>query len=369
MPCIRGTATRAVPLSTILNNAVVLGPGWFNFYLIGAELDALERSGILDTLFTSGIVPDLSVQREDTYALAAMDEGTIIFGSGQDGIAVFDGVNTFAFATLVGSVYTLSRDVFVAGGSRIAAGVTVKSAGYKGFCNGMFTIDPTGVLSCDGNAAALGVAGAASALGTLGIGTAGGAGHAGVGVGSAGTNQSNTLQDAAAASQCAGGAGGAGGADAGGAGGTYNAVVANGGANYLASMLTGFFFNSSSGGNQATIQIIGGGSGGGGGGADNAGVTGGGGGGGGGVLLWHAYEFVVNGTARALGGAGAAASGSGGNGGGGGGGGGGIILSLARIRSGSGVYAADGGAGGAKLGASGVAGAAGATGHLNLFSA
>lgn len=36
--------------------------------------------------------------------------GDITFGSGQDGAADFNGVATFTFATLVGGVYTLTRD-------------------------------------------------------------------------------------------------------------------------------------------------------------------------------------------------------------------------------------------------------------------
>lgn len=289
----------------------------------------------------------------------------IIFGSGQDGAAVFDGSNAFTFAAKAGSVYTLNRDVFLADGSSIEAGCTLKTAGFKLFCNGRFWVKANAIMSCDGNAAAGNVAGAASALGTVGIGVAGGAGHVGVGAGTAGSSTSNTLQDANAA----GGAGGqADGGHLGGAGGAYNTNVANGGANYLTPMQTGFLFNSSSGGNQATIGIIGGGAGGGGGGSNNAGANGGGGGGGGGVLLAHVYNFMNDGTVRALGGAGAAGAGSAGDAGGGGGGGGGTILSLAHLRSGSGSYLVTGGAGGDGFGA-GAAGVAGNDGHKNLFAA
>lgn len=294
-------------------------------------------------------------------ALAAALVGSIIFGSGQDGAAVFDGANTFSFATKVGSTYTLTRDLFLGDGSSCAAGVTIYTAGFRIWCNGTFTNE--GLIHNDGRAAALGTAGAGSALGTTGIGTAGGNGRA-ANTGLPGTNQSNTLGDASAA----GGAGGAGGANAGGAAGTYSpGAGVNGGANFLTSMLTGFLFTQTSGGNQASIQIIGGGAGGGGGGSNNAGVLGGGGGGGGGVLVLHALRLINNGTIRANGGAGAAASGGGGDGGGGGGGGGGIILSLAAIRYGTGTYVTTGGAGGAAI-AGGVAGSAGSAGHQNLFT-
>lgn len=270
--------------------------------------------------------------------------GDITFGSGQDGVTDFNGVATFTFATLVGSVYTLTRDVFLSGGT-VEAGIELKTAGFRLFCNGTFHVIAGGIVSADGKAAVAGVAGGSSAFGSLGIGTAGGNGRAN-NTGLAGTNQTNVLGDASPA----GGAGGAGGANAGGAGGTYNAGAStNGGSNYITPMLTGFLFGATSGGNQAQSLIIGGGAGGGGGGSDNAGVTGGGGGGGGGVLGFHALTLINDGIVRANGGAGADASGAGGNGGGGGGGGGGIILSLARLRTGTGAYQTNGGAGGARL--------------------
>ena len=288
----------------------------------------------------------------------------LVYGSGQDGDFHFDGIAIPTYAVLVGTTYTVNRDVFP-NNWIIDVGITVDTGGFHTF--GAGTCLNNGTVSRNGNNAAGGVAGAASALGTLGIGTAGGAGHAN-GAGSNGTAQSNTLQDAAASGQCHGGAGGAGGANAGGTAGAYSVNTANGGSNYLVPMLTGFSFSQTSGGNQAQTVIIGGGSGGGGGGSDNAGVTGGGGGGGGGVLHWVFFQFINNGIMEANGGNGASASGVGGNGGGGGGGGGGVILSLSRFRSGSGAMLVAGGLGGAAVG-TGVAGTSGATGHINLFTA
>lgn len=285
-----------------------------------------------------------------------------IYGSGQDGIANFNGVNVFAFASLVGSVYTLTRDVFLSSAD-VQTGITLQSGGFKIFVSDTMEIHPGGIVAADGKDAALGVAGASSALGTLGIGTAGGNGRAN-NTGLPGTAQSNTLGDATAA----GGPGGAGGANAGGLGGTYTPTFVNGGANFLTPLLTGFLFSQTSGGNQAQSSIIGGGAGGGGGGSDNAGVTGGGGGGGGGVLVLHALRLINNGIIRAKGGKGADASGAGGNAGGGGGGAGGVVLNLSRYRSGSGVVQAPGGLGGAKIG-TGVVGTPGNDGHINAFAA
>lgn len=314
-----------------------------------------------DDPFGQHLTPQPFVQNQSSSATAAV--GSIVFGTGQDGAADFDGINTFAFASLSGSTYTLTRDVFVSS-AHIHAGITVATAGFRAFCNGTTTVDAGGVIANDGHAASGVTAGTVSALGTTGAGVAGGNGHTGTGTGTNGSSiQSvNTLTDASAT----GGAGGAGGAQAGGNGGAYSSASTNGGANFLVPMLTGFLFTQQSGGGSASINIIGGGAGGGGGGSDNAGVNGGGGGGGGGVLVWHSFRMINNGSLRTKGGNGADAAGAGGNGGGGGGGGGGTILSICGSRSGTGTYDVPGGTGGAKIGGSGVAGSDGATGHKNL---
>ena len=92
--------------------------------------------------------------------------GAIIWGSGQDGDAVLDGVAAFAsFAGLVGSVYTLTRDVFL-GNLTVNAGITLQSGGFKIFVAN--TLLNNGTIAADGKDAALGVAGAASASGAEG---------------------------------------------------------------------------------------------------------------------------------------------------------------------------------------------------------
>lgn len=308
------------------------------------------------------------LRRDIDAALSAAERGWggIIFGSGDDGAAVFDGTNTFtSFASKNGSTYTLTRDTYLADGSIIQPGVTLNTAGFRLFCNGKLTVSSTAVLACDGKDASLNVAGGSSALGTLGIGMAGGAGHVGIGTGTNGTNQSNTLGDAAGA----GGNGGAGGVDAGGTGGTYTPNTTNGGSDWLLPIHSGFTFIQTSGGNQAQILPMGGGAGGGGGGSDNAGVNGGGGGGGGGVMVLIVFNLVNNGTIRCKGGKGGNAAGAGGNGGGGGGGGGGIINNLYRYKSGTGSMSCPGGTGGTHVGASGVDGSPGQVGHVNAYAA
>lgn len=284
--------------------------------------------------------------------------GITIYGGGENGNAVFDGVNAFAFASLLGSLYTLSRDVFLTGGS-VAAPVSLDTGGFRVFCNGTFTNN--GVIMRDGKDAVGAVAGASSTLGSIGIGMFGGNGRS-ANTGLNGNTQPNGLQDLSAT----GGAGGAGGVNNGGLGGLYTFNVAgNGGGNFLLPYMTSFLFGQSAGGNSAQAYIIGGGAGGGGGGSDNAGVSGGGGGGGAGVMQLTIFNFVNNGIVHANGGNGAAAFGAGGSGGGGGGGGGGLINSLSRFRSGSGIVLVNGGNGGAGLGAGGVNGTPGSLGHYD----
>lgn len=288
----------------------------------------------------------------------------ITFGDGRDGIAVLDGTTSYAsFASLANSVYTLTRDVFLAAGT-ILKGVTLAAAGFRIFVAGKLWVQIGATISCDGNAAVGITIGAQSALGSLGVGTAGGLGRAN-NTGVAGSAQTNGLGDATAS----GGAGGAGGANAGGAGGAYAiASSASGGANYLTAMLSGFIAGQTSGGNQALTSIIGGGAGGGGGGSDNIAAIPGSGGGAAGAVVIAAFNLQNDGTIRANGGAGGNASGSGGNAGGGGGGGGGIITSISRFRSGVGAMLATGGSGGTPLG-TGVAGTKGNDGHINQDAA
>lgn len=329
--------------------SITIPPSGFELVTV-TQQQADSLSGILNRAKNSNFLD---------WTVDPTEAASIVYGSGQDGKVVFDGVTAYPFATLVGSVYTLNRDIWIADGSQCVTGVTVYTAGNKGFCAGEYIND--GTLHNNGKNAVGGTAGAASALGTTGIGTAGGNGRANA-TGLAGSAQGNGLGDGTGA----GGAGGSGGANAGGSGGTYTGTFANGGANYLSPMLSGYLQSQTSGGNQAQTQIIGGGAGGGGGGSDNAGVTGGGGGGGGGVLPWHCAIFVNNGVVECLGGNAANASGAGGNGGGGGGGGGGCILSLASARAGSGQYLVTGGNPGLGIG-TGSAGTKGSDGHKNLF--
>ena len=308
-----------------------------------------------------GEIADLRVDVDEAMAAFERLFGAIFFGySHTTAPTIFDGVNVFSYATKVGSVYQLTRDVFLADQSYVASTATVFTAGYRVSCAGKLTND--GLIHNDGKNAVGGTPGGPSALGALGIGTTGGTGRTN-NVGLTGAPQTNSLGDAAAH----GGAGGAGGANAGGAGGTYVSQAANGGAHHLLALLMGYLLGQTSGGNQAQTLIIGGGAGGGAGGSDNGGVTPGGGGGGGGVIVLNVLELVNNGIIRAAGGRGGDATGAGGNGGTGGGGGGGLILNMSRYRSGRGSMIVPGGLGGAVAVGTGVLGNAGSDGHIDAF--
>lgn len=323
-------------------------------YKVATELNSLETKGLVSVSVAteSGLEPRVDTSNT-LYA-------KLLFGGGSDGKCAFDGTATFtSFASLAGSTYTLTRDVFLGDGSSIASGVTVYTAGYRLFCNGQLTNN--GTIHNDGKDASGATGGTASASGSLGIGTAGGNGHSSTaGNGANGTAQSNGLYDVSAA----GGTGGGDGTHTGGTSSYAAAAAGNGGSHWLMPMLTGFLQGPSSGGNQGITLPIGGGAGGGGGGNDGANGTGGGGGGGGGVMTLHVYSLVNNGAIHANGGAGAAATGTSGNAGGGGGG---YIINLYRKLSGAGTMTVSGGAGGAKFGSTGTAGAAGSAGDVNQF--
>lgn len=315
------------------------------------------------------------------------DEGIFSFGDGSDGAAVFNGVDAVTGAGLVGSTYTLTRDVYYTSAT-ISTGVTVKPAGYRMFGTGTLTLNGTALIERNGNAGGAGGNGNNATAGSIGVpdtsspGTGGSAGSAGsalsdgylkgsvagqAGVtgrtgshngestcsrdnssreGSAGTNTSNSIGDDGSA----GGDSGQGGevsdiggnfqcdftgGDTGGAGGVATAsnvkLIANW---HLATLLD----VSSTGATVKFNNSAGSGSGAGGGGGSGTAFSAGGGGGGsggsgssGGIIAIYFRNIVVGASASitATGGAGGA-GGTGGDGngtslaaGGGGGGAGG----------------------------------------------
>src|SRR5437762_3992430 len=71
---------------------------------------------------------------------------TGMFGDGSDGAVTFDGSSTVLGLVPSGSAYTLNRSIFCSA-ITINSGVTIKTAGYKIFCNGTLLINSTGMIT------------------------------------------------------------------------------------------------------------------------------------------------------------------------------------------------------------------------------
>lgn len=278
--------------------------------------------------------------------------GGAIYGDGSDGTVSFDGVTTpVAGATLVGSTYTLTRNIMA---SAVNFGdnshnVTVNENGYAIFCTGLTTYYGSSFLHNNGGpGGATGTAGSSAAVAKVWGQNATTAGAAGT-ASSAGT--SLTMANAC------GGAGGAGGhGNAALTGGVNVFSAPNAGAGIIRAMpycLSGAYVQDA--GANSIWLFVNTGQGGASGGGDAGAVTAGGGGGGGGgvVLLYSKYFASVSSSGtqiQAKGGAGGTPVA--GNTGGGGGGGGGVAVIITSAALPAGVSAAaTGGAGGTKAGA------------------
>lgn len=311
---------------------------------------------------------------EMRFILMLLDQGLTgigagNYGNGSDGVLNFisTGSTTLAGATLSSGTYTMTRDIYLADQSIIAAGSTIKTSGFRIFCAGHLYIN--GTIDSSGNASVANAAGGALAYsGTISNTTVGEAGAAGgTGNGSAGT---------AAGTNALGGAGGAGGAstDTAGAGGAVTAPAAT--VQNLQSLPNALLVRVTG---TTALALCLGGAGGGAGGGDTTNLSGGGGGGGG-IVALYAQTFSGTGTVSANGGVGGAANATGNSAGGGGGGGGAIVCASRSITNvaptiTAGVtviqgvtFSVAGGAGGAKTGTGGV-GVAGSAGNMYLLPA
>lgn len=287
------------------------------------------------------------------YLAYLMQQATgSIYGDGSDGAATLDGTATVSWATKSGSIYTLTRDVFLSGLTVSAA--TLATNGFRVFCTGTLTTASGGAISADGVAAVNNTGGTASPTGTVLGGAAGGAGNSTSG--NAGSNATNSL----------GGPGGANGGSTASGGTVTQPSAALGSPRAFTASTFGHMVGISAG--ASAITALQGGAGGAGGGADGA-STGGRGGGGGGVLCISARKIVCATSAdfHATGGVGGAGSGGSWANGGGGGGGGVVLMAFAALTCASGFFSASvncaGGAGGAKL-STGANGNAGTNGTL-----
>jgi hypothetical protein len=252
-----------------------------------------------------------------------------MFGDGSDGAAVLDGSAVPPWASLSGSVYTMTFDCFCTN-LTINSGITLLSYARRILCFG--TLTNNGTISNDGTDASGstgGQVGPYSSLSCGGIGGNGATGTGGFGV------------EYGAAAGGAGGTGGNGSAGDGGVGGATPAERRR--LRFPTSLISGAIYNT-----DLTKLCLGSGSGGGGGGGDGTNAGGGGGEGGGMIAIW-AQSVVNNGTLSAVGGSGD--NGTGGDSGGGGGGGGGVIVAYTLSPWTAGTTAINGGPPGTGTGA------------------
>ncbi len=307
-----------------------------------------------------------------------------MFGSGIDGAFTFDGATTFNGSTAaamvpVANVYTLSRDIYLAGPSQVNFGVVIKTAGFRIFCNGVLTVN--GTIHCDGGD------GGNAPAGSSGGGAAGvvaqvsafyantNPGIAGGAAGSTGTSGATSPSLAplggtnfgpgpGASGTSLNGGGGGSGTNVGGSGGAcaaYQPATSASWDHWLA-------FWTGRGPKETTSGVntgAAGGSGGGGAAGNNAG--GGGSGAPGGVVGLFARQLLGTGTIRAKGGNGGNGGTAGGqNTGGGGGGSGGAVGVITMSIAGTLTVSANGGTGGAGSG-TGANGGNGGAGQVRIF--
>ncbi len=313
------------------------------------------------------------------------------YGDGSDGAAVLDGVNTYPWALLAGSTYSLLRQVYLTN-LQINAGIILQPSGYSLFGTGTLTIAAGGEISADSGGQATN--GGANFQGSGGDpaygpprhpagylcapdlgdgGTGSGGGYGDPNVGGDGSNNGNTYVQFG----IEGGDGGAGGAalnPAGIAGFTDGAPYIN--FRKLTSQLTCPVSIDDQNPVINTMLTAGiGGGGGGSGGGDGVNNGGGGGGSGGSGGLIAIFFAIINnlGTIHSNGSPGGNGEsppvGDVGGGGGGGGGSGGFIYMVNKIVTAIGTLQVNGGAkgvGGAGQG-TGLAGADGNDGGAGLI--
>lgn len=299
---------------------------------------------------------------------AQVPGGLGIYGDGSDGVITFDGTTTVLGLAPSSSVYTLARDILLAGGSTINSGVTIVTNGFRIYCQG--TLVNNGAIGWNGNnggngTTVGGTGGTALTSSTSSINGPASSGNIGAPGGAGATGAGST---GGALTHAAGGAGGHGatGSSAGGTGGTVTAPTAAAGTyRALPAALTGQVPTPGTG----AVEGLLGGAGGGGGGGD-ATNAGGGGGGGGGPVIVIAWAITGTGTISSNGGKGGNGNTTGNTGGGGGGGGGPLWVVSGSVVGGAIVgqtITATGGAVGTAHGTGGASGTAGANGNVVLI--
>jgi hypothetical protein len=273
--------------------------------------------------------------------------GNAIYGDATDGDATLDGVNTYVWASLSGTTYTLLRDVYL-GDLTINSGKTLLPAGFRIFGTG--TLDNAGTIHNNGNNGSADSGGSSTALGWFSQGSQGGAGVASGAA--AGPGVAGGMPTAGTVTGGLGGRGaGAWGSTTriGRSGGTLSTAfptAINGGSRIIRSIIS--VLDKLPVGGQL---LLGAAAGGGGGAKSTVGTScnSGGGGGGAGIIAIVFATIINSGTISANGGNGGNAGGTAANAGGGGGGGGGTIIIVYNDLTDTGTISADGGSGGTSV--------------------
>jgi len=98
---------------------------------------------------------------------------TVGFGDGSDGNAILDGTNTFSWAALAGSIYTLNRNIYC-NNLTIDSGITLDPNGYYIFVNNTTTnngiIDGSGMDGSNGGDGGDAISTAVGIAGIAGVG-------------------------------------------------------------------------------------------------------------------------------------------------------------------------------------------------------
>jgi hypothetical protein len=291
--------------------------------------------------------------------------GKWLFGDGSDGSFTADGSATPAWATLAGSVYTMTRNAYLIN-LTVNAGVTIDEAGFQIWCNGTLTgvNATTSIIECL-TASATTQTGVAKTYNAV----YGAAGTSSVGSGGNGQTGIAAVVGSPTVGIALGGVGGAGGngQGTGAAGGGLTTALASQGSLHSGGIISAVMWGRTLMGALGNSSVYTGGAGGGGGGKDIPGHAGGGGGAGG-FICGVLSRFIAGvGIFKARGGDGA--PGQGGNSSGGGAGGGGAVMVMTQTTNWASLWTTDvtGGTGGTASGASGANGVNGSPGSVWSF--
>jgi hypothetical protein len=306
------------PNGTVTVNSTGGGSPVDATYVVMSLNSVLTQERVL-TAGSNIIIADGGANAPVTVSSDALGVGWA-FADGSDGAFIYDGVSTPAWATLVGSVYTLITNVYHTT-AVINSGITVQmgQAGSTGpwqmYCSVSLTgADLTSKITLNGVSATGISGGAANSTGGGMYQFPGGGGAGNAGAGTVGFGSLRSLGGA-------GGKGGNGGSGAGGAGGGSTVPASQYGGLHGIYIPMGFWT-----GQVQDLNTYGAGAGGGGGGGNGV-NNGAGGGSGGGIIGVFAKRLLGSGTFEVIGGDGApATTNPGTNKGGGGAGGGGCVL-------------------------------------------